>query len=258
MFAARALYNPAGTLYQDRRLRPFRARHGACREHRPGPDERQAALLRWPLLLRRDDVLPGRRLWIRPWRAVTTFDATLRPSDHQDVLDAHDAKQPSMADRARRRRQYFDRPRRISTPCRARTPSASLRGRCSRRIASDAPPRRNGADGWELSCPPEIEAGTYDAVGRTTAPYDSLPNFPVPAHLVGADPAAPGGTWIGQREEAFAGKLPKPGTQNDRLRPPHAFKNRMLAPRSSGRCSTDAVKPPHTSRLGRRRCYSGT
>lgn len=144
-----------------------------------------------------------------PWRAVTTFDATLRPSDHQDVLDAHDAKQPSMADRARRRRQYFDSPEAyLDAMSRPHAFGFFTREMLAAHCQATLRPRRNGADGWELSCPPEIEAGTYDAVGRTTAPYDSLPNFPVPAHLVGADPAAPGGTWIGQLQEAFTGKLP--------------------------------------------------
>ena len=69
-------------------------------------------------------------------------------------------------------------------------------------------PRRDGTEGWELSCPPEVEAGTYDAVGRTTAPYDSLSRFPVPAHMIGADPEAPGGTWIGQLHPEFARRLP--------------------------------------------------
>ena len=114
-----------------------------------------------------------------------------------------------MADRARQRRQYFDSPEAyLDAMSRPHAFGFFTREMLAAHCQATLRPRRNGADGWELSCPPEIEASTYDAVGRTTAPYDSLPNFPVPAHLVGADSAAPGGTWIGQLQEAFANRLP--------------------------------------------------
>lgn len=151
----------------------------------------------------------GGGLGFAPWRAVTTFDATLRPSDHQDVLDAHYAKRPSMAVGAMRRRRYFDTPEAyFEAMSRPRAFGFFAPDMLAAHCRATLRPRRDGADGWELSCPPEIEAGTYDAVGRTTAPYDSLPDFPVPAHLVGADPAAPGGTWIGQLHGEFARRLP--------------------------------------------------
>ncbi len=150
----------------------------------------------------------GGNFGFAPWRAVTTFDATMRPSDHQDVMDFY-AKRPSMSAGALRRRRFFDTPEAyLEAMSRPHAfgffASEMLTAHCQATLQR----RRDSTNGWELSCPPEIEAATYEAVGRTTAPYDSLARFPVKAHLVGADPAAPGGSWIGQLHEAFAQKLP--------------------------------------------------
>ncbi len=151
----------------------------------------------------------GGGLGFAPWRAVTTFDATLRPSNHEDVMTTYYANRPSMSHGAMRRRRFFDsgnayleamgRPRAFGSFARE-----MLEAHCHATLR----PRQDGAEGWELSCPPEVEAATYEAVGRTTAPYDSLPGFPAPAHMIGADPEVPGGNWIGQLQPEFARRLP--------------------------------------------------
>ena len=130
----------------------------------------------------------------------------LRPSRRHE---AYYAKRPSMSHGAMRRRRFFDsgdsyleamgRPRAFGSFARE-----MLEAHCRATLR----PRQDGAEGWELSCPPEVEAATYEAVGRTTAPYDSLPGFPAPAHMIGADPEAPGGTWIGELHPEFARRLP--------------------------------------------------
>jgi len=151
----------------------------------------------------------GGGLGFAPWRAVVTFDATLRPSGHQDVLKAFYAKTSPLSKGAARRRRYFDNEQvyleAMSRPhAFASFAPEMLKAHCRATLR----PRRDGAKGGELSCTPEVEAATYDAVGRTTAPYDSLPKFSVPAHMIGADPEAPGGTWIGQLHHNFARRLP--------------------------------------------------
>lgn len=151
----------------------------------------------------------GGGLGFAPWRRVVTFDATLRPSDYQDVMTAYYANRPSMAHGAMRRRRHFDSPDAyLEAMSRPRAFGTFDREMLEAHCHATLRPRRDGETGWELSCPPEVEAGTYEAVGRTTAPYDSLSGFPVPAHMVGADPEAPGGTWIGQLHAEFARRLP--------------------------------------------------
>ena len=151
----------------------------------------------------------GGRLGFAPWRSVTTFDATLRPSDHQDILKSYYAKNPSLASRAARRRKYFDNAEQYRSLLDRPNAFGSfeprmLKAHCSSTIR----PRRDGAAGLELSCPPEIEVATYEAVTRSTAPYDFLTNFSVKTHMIGADPNAPGGTWIGQLHPVFVRRLP--------------------------------------------------
>ena len=151
----------------------------------------------------------GGGLGFAPWRAVTTFDATLRPSDHQDTMTAYYAKRPSMSHRALRRRRFFDSgDAYIEAMGRPHAYGSFARNMLESHCRATLRPRQDGAEGWELSCSPEVEAATYEAVGQTTAPYDSLPNFPASAHMIGADPEAPGGTWIGQLQPVFARRLP--------------------------------------------------
>lgn len=151
----------------------------------------------------------GGGLGFAPWRAVTTFDATLRPSDHQDIMTAYYAKRPSMSHGALRRRRFFDsRDAYIEAMGRPHAYGSFARNMLEAHCHATLRPRQDGTEGWELSCPPEVEAATYEAVGRTTAPYDSLPKFPVSAHMIGADLEAHGGTWIGRLQPEFARRLP--------------------------------------------------
>ena len=114
-----------------------------------------------------------------------------------------------MSHRALRRRRFFDSgDAYIKAMGRPHAYGSFARNMLESHCRATLRPRQDGAEGWELSCPPEVEAATYEAVGQTTAPYDSLPNFPAFAHMIGADPEAPGGTWIGQLQPVFARRLP--------------------------------------------------
>ena len=144
-----------------------------------------------------------------PWRQVVTFDATLRPSDHQDILEAFYSKSPPLSKRAVRRRRYFEDPQAyLEAMARPRAFGSFAPEMLAAHCSATLRPRRDGVEGWELSCPPEVEAATYEAVARTSAPYDNLSRCPTPAHMVGADPEAPGGTWIGQLHNQFARRVP--------------------------------------------------
>jgi len=156
----------------------------------------------------------GGALGFAPWRRVTTFDATLRPSDRDDLLAKSAARHAPLAELTLRRRRYFD--DRAAYAAAMGRPKAfghfapeMLAALCDATVR----PRRDGAPdagkgGLELCCPPEIEAATYNAVAATTAPYDGLGGFPVEAHLVGADPAVRGGHWIAEVQGDVARRLP--------------------------------------------------
>ena len=95
----------------------------------------------------------GGGLGFAPWRAVTTFDATLRPSDHQDTMTAYYAKRPSMSHRALRRRRFLIAAMLTSKPWAAPTPTGLLHGICWNRIAARpcGPVRTAQKDGTQLS-----------------------------------------------------------------------------------------------------------
>jgi pimeloyl-ACP methyl ester carboxylesterase len=151
----------------------------------------------------------GGNFGFAPWRAVTTFDATLRPSDRGDLRQISKARSSPLAEMTLRRRRYFDTPADYATAM-ARpkafgyfTPEM-LDALCQATIR----PRCNGLEGYELSCSPEIEAATYNSVAATTAPYDGLMDFPVSAHLIAADPAVPNSNWIAEVQFDVARHLP--------------------------------------------------
>jgi pimeloyl-ACP methyl ester carboxylesterase len=151
----------------------------------------------------------GGNFGFAPWRAVTTFDATLRPSDRDDLKQISKARSTPLAEMTLRRRRYFDTPAAYAAAM-ARPKAFGyfapemLEALCQATLR----PRRDGGEGYELSCPPEIEAATYNSVAATTAPYEGLRDFPVPAHLIAADPADPKSNWIAEVQSDVARHLP--------------------------------------------------
>ena len=151
----------------------------------------------------------GGNFGFAPWRAVTTFDATLRPSDRDDLRQISKARSSPLAEMTLRRRRYFDTPADYAAAM-ARPKAFGyfapemLDALCQATLR----PRRDGAEGYELSCPPVIEAATYNSVAATTAPYEGLKDFPVAAHLIAADPAVPNSNWIAEVQHDVARPLP--------------------------------------------------
>ena len=184
---------------------------------------RQAALLRWPLLLYRDDVLPGRRLRIRPWQIVTTFDATLRPSDHQDgILDAHaqttfdgrqSASAPAIFDSPEAYLDAMSRPHAFGFFTRE-----MLAAHCQATLAPGAMARTVGSSAVRRDRGQHLRR-------RRPEPRPRQPSkTSVPAHLVGAVFLRSWRHLVGQLQEAFAEQITDSTVhKDDRLRPPHAL-----------------------------------
>lgn len=160
-----------------------------------------------------------------PWRKVTTFDATLRPSDRDVALPRSKDGHSPLAEMTLKRRRYFDNPdayaawmgrpkafggfepEMLAALCRGTLqPRRDGAGEEGREEGRDGTPTATA--GWELCCPPAVEAATYNAVSATTAPYDSLRDFPVSTHLVAADFNTNGGHWIGEIQADVARHLP--------------------------------------------------
>lgn len=153
----------------------------------------------------------GGNLGFAPWRRVTTFDATMLPDDEPDLVRQALSGTDERVARAARRRHYW--PDHATYTAAMGRPGAfngwapgmmAAHGRATIR------PRPPGADAdgggaFELCCAPEVEAAIYRNV-MNNAPYRGLPRFPVPAHLVAADPAC-GGTWVGAVQHAAARHL---------------------------------------------------
>ena len=139
-----------------------------------------------------------------PWHAVTTFDATMMPSDNTRLADWARETGTGRIGRTLRRRKTFkdiDAYRlAISRPGAFDTweePMLRAHARASAKPMGDR---------VTLACPPEVEAGVYLAV-MDDEPYSGLGNFAPPALLVGADANA-NGTWVGQVQHSAAACLP--------------------------------------------------
>lgn len=139
-----------------------------------------------------------------PWQAVTTFDATMLPHDDSDIRVRAEQASVTRIERTLGRRVSWA----TITECAVTLgrpgvfdgwTSEMLQAHCHATLR----PLRSGGVG--LACQPEIEAGVYAGV-MDTRPYECLPSFPVPAHLVGADPNC-GGTWVGEIQPAAAARI---------------------------------------------------
>ena len=151
----------------------------------------------------------GGNFGFAPWRAVTTFDATLRPCDRDGLRQISKARSTPLAEMTLRRRQYFETPADYATAmARPKAFGYFAQEMLDALCQATLRPRCDGAEGYELSCPPVIEAATYNSVAATTAPYEGLKDFPVPAHLIAADPAVPNSNWIAEVQSDMARHLP--------------------------------------------------
>ena len=149
----------------------------------------------------------GSNLGFAPWRAITTFDATMRPDDLPEVIEKYSGHTVErIARTSQRRRDFPDRAAFIAAmnrPGRFDTFAPDMMEAYARGALAPHP----SGEGFTLACPPEVEAGVYAGV-RDVRPWRGLVRFPpIPAHVLGADPDR-GGTWVGAVQPYAAERLP--------------------------------------------------
>lgn len=121
----------------------------------------------------------------RPWASLTLFEPPLAAACVPDMVDEFNVIQSGLAKRALGRRRNFDTPEQLAQSfARARTfagiPSEAIL------LLAQSTLKRAGA-GWELSCPPEVEATNFDTAGMLVRYWNDLNGLNVPVQLILGD-----------------------------------------------------------------------
>lgn len=145
---------------------------------------------------------------VAPWAGVTVIEPPLVPTPDVPEHDVAVGKSQGLIALARRRRRRWASPAAYFESLSKRAPYADfqrdmLEAHCRATLMP------TGEGDYALCCAPETELATYTTVLNSST-FRALPRFPVPVHVIAADPAPPGGhpSWAALVQEAAAKRLP--------------------------------------------------
>lgn len=145
---------------------------------------------------------------IAPWAGVTVIEPPLVPTPDVPEHDVAVGKSQGLIALARRRRRRWGSPEAYFESLVKRPPYSGFRAdMLAAHCRATLMP--TGEGDYALCCAPETEIATYTTVLNSST-FRALTRFPLPVHVVAADPAPPGGhpSWAALVQAATAERLP--------------------------------------------------
>lgn len=146
-----------------------------------------------------------------PWRAGLLFEPPIFPPPTHPYYAESQARDRHLVERTKMRRARWSSPDAFATALADRGIFKRVGAQALRAHAAAAlRPATDGA-GYELCCPPAVEARTFLAFNEPST-FDALTRFPadLPLHLVGGDAADPERNWVTLMAPAIAAQLGAP------------------------------------------------
>jgi pimeloyl-ACP methyl ester carboxylesterase len=141
-----------------------------------------------------------------PWAALVLFDPPNVPPSGHPTWEAMDVFERRLADWAMRRPDRFADPSELARQYADTRAHRNWVPGAHELMARAVLRRDEGGEGWQLSCPRELEASIY-LQAMTLNLWPSPGAYGGPVKLIGADPAAPGASATGRANQALAEEL---------------------------------------------------
>lgn len=146
-----------------------------------------------------------------PWRAALLFEPPIFPSPGHPCHAESQAQDDRLVERTKMRRARWPDPEVFAAALADRGIFKRVTPEFLRAHAAAGLRPTTDETGYELCCPPAVEAQTFLAFNDASA-FDALSRFPadLPLHLVGGDAADPERSWVTLMAPAIAARLGAP------------------------------------------------
>ena len=143
-----------------------------------------------------------------PWRALLLFEPPIFPPPEHPYYAESQAEDRQLVERTRNRRAHWPSAAAFAAALAGRgvfkhVGAEFLRAHAAAGLRPDAK-----GSGYDLCCPPAVEARTFQAFNEPSA-FDALSRFPagLPLHLIGGDAAGPRRSWVTLMAPEIAARL---------------------------------------------------